>query len=789
MIAASLKLSRFILIVFSATWFAHGTERPLEGKEIFQQRCAKCHGREGQGVKSKYNDRLEGNLTLSKLTRYIERNMPDDDPGSCTGKQAEAVARYVHESFYSRAARARKHPARIELVRLTNKQYLTSVADLLGHFTGAEQPPATNHGLKATYHNSRHLDEKTAFERVDPRIEFDWAEASPDKEHGTNEFSIEWRGSLIADETGEFEFMVNTPNGVRFWLNDPDEPAIDAWVSSGQATEHCVTMRLLGGRVYPIKLNLFKYKDKRASISLEWKPPHGTQRVIPARNLLTSPSNPTFVVSTSFPADDSSLGYERGAGISKAWDEATTQAAIEVAGYVVSKLDTLSHSKPMDKNRPEKVKAFSEELVATAFRRPLTEEQKRVLIANQFRKTAKTDDALKRVVVLALKSPEFLYVGLNREHLDQFDIAERLSFTLWDSLPDRDLRKVAVEGRLKTEAQIAGQVQRMLTDERTRAKVQQFLQHWLQMDRTEPVPKDAALFPGFKPEIIADLRTSLNVFLEDTVWSGTADYRNLLLADYLSLNARLAEFYGATSNRVGELARLNEGTQGEFDNDDFVRVRLEGEQRSGVLTHPYLLSAFSYQKLTSPIHRGVFLTRNIVGRSLKPPPMAMNFNDGEFAPSLTMREKVTQLTKPQACQSCHSVINPLGFSLESFDAVGRFRNLENDQPVNASSEYVSDDGETVRLSSARDIAEFAVRSDQAQNAFIEQMFHFMVKQPIGAFGPDVTDKLRTGFVASEFNVQRLLSEIATIAAGGPELTERAGGRLRPVTASPATSGR
>jgi hypothetical protein len=309
------------------------------------------------------------------------------------------------------------------------------------------------------------------------------------------------------------------------------------------------------------------------------------------------------------------------------------------------------------------------------------------------------------------------------------------------------------------------------------------------MDRTEPVPKDAALFPGFKPEIIADLRTSLNVFLEDTVWSGTADYRNLLLADYLSLNARLAEFYGATSNRVGELARLNEGTQGEFDNDDFVRVRLEGEQRSGVLTHPYLLSAFSYQKLTSPIHRGVFLTRNIVGRSLKPPLMAMNFNDGEFAPSLTMREKVTQLTKPQACQSCHSVINPLGFSLESFDAVGRFRNLENDQPVNASSEYVSDDGETVRLSSARDIAEFAVRSDQAQNAFIEQMFHFMVKQPIGAFGPDVTDKLRTGFVASEFNVQRLLSEIATIAAGGPELTERAVGRLRPVTASPATSGR
>src|SRR5438445_12677173 len=116
------------------------------------------------------------------------------------------------------------------------------------------------------------------------------------------------------------------------------------------------------------------------------------------------------------------------------------------------------------------------------------------------------------------------------------------------------------------------------------------------------------------------------------------------------MNNRLAEFYGLNTNAT----------------DDFVKVTDDSQKRSGVLTHPCLLAAFSYQKLTSPIHRGVFLTRNIVGRGLRPPPMAMTFKDADFGPNLTMREKVSQLTRPEACQGCHSVINPLRFSLEQF---------------------------------------------------------------------------------------------------------------------------
>jgi len=500
--------------------------------------------------------------------------------------------------------------------------------------------------------------------------------------------------------------------------------------------------------VYPLRLDYFKFKEKTAAISLQWKPPHGTQEPVPARNLSTGSVTPTMVITTPFPPDDSSVGYERGVAVSKAWDDAATQTAVEVANYVIQHLDRLSDSKSTDTNRAGKVEAFCSEFVTTAFRRPLSEAQKRLFVSAHFKKAGKAEDAIKRVVLLTLKSPRFLYLGLEDAKPDEFVVAERLSFGLWDSLPDRELIQAAAAGRLHTREQVVQQADRMLGDPRARAKVQYFLHHWLQMDHVENLSKDDKLYPGFTPEIIGDLRTSLDVFLEDAVWNGPSDYRQLLLADYLYVNDRLAKFYGLETNTA----------------DDFVKVEFDPKQRSGVVTHPYLLAAFSYQKSTSPIHRGVFLTRNIVGRALKPPPMAMTFKDEAFAPDLTMREKVAELTRSQACQTCHSVINPLGFSLEHYDAVGRFRTSEGDRPIDSVSNYTTDEGETIRLTGARDLAQFAAGSEQAQNAFIEQLFNQIVKQPMLAYGPNVLNHLRQSFVESGFNVKKLLVDIVTTSA-------------------------
>lgn len=726
-----------------------GAQPDSQGRDVYRQHCAKCHGKNGEGVKGKYDDALHGDWSIEKLARVIDKTMPEDDPDKCDRVQSEAVARYIHDAFYSREARARNHPARIELVRLTNRQYVNTVADLLRHFGEGDETKTEERGLRATYCGARGFTKKIE-ERVEAPIAFDYGTNSPFPEKtGTNGFSMQWRGSLLAEETGVYEFAIQTPNGTRFWLNDEDKPLIDGSVSSGQFSEHKATLRLIGGRRYPLRLEFFKErKDKTASVGLQWKPPHGAQETIPRRNLSPARALPTFVVTTAFPPDDSSMGYERGIAVSKAWDEATTQAGIEVANHILQNLDRFSRSQPGATNRAARVQSFCEEFTSLAFRRPLSVLQKRDYVANQFKSAPNLEDAVKRVVLLTLKSPRFLYLGLDSARLDDFEIAARLSFGLWDSLPDGELVKLASQKKLGTRDEVRQQARRMLGDARTKAKVHYFLHRWLQMNQAEDLSKDAKLYPGFTPEIIADLRTSLNLFLDDVVWSKSSDYRRLLLEDDLFVNNRLAEFYGVSTNAT----------------DDFVKVSLDPKERSGVVTHPYLLAAFSYQKSSSPIHRGVFLTRNIVGRALKSPPIAVAFNESEFSPNLTMREKVAELTRSTACQSCHSVINPLGFSLEHYDAVGRFRTKEGDRPIDAASEYTTDDGKTVKLRGARDVAEFAASSEHAQNAFVEQLFHQVVKQPLLAYGSDTPARLRAAFVESGFNIQNLLVDIATVAA-------------------------
>src|SRR5207302_627751 len=209
-----------------------GAEQNKQGREIFRQLCVKCHGRNGEGVKGKYDDALRGDWAIEKLSRYIDKNMPDDAPEKCKGPDAEAVARYIYDAFYSREARLRNHPPRVELVRLTNRQYLNTIADLIKHFTDSDGTVAGERGLRASYYSSRNFNrDSKVFERVDRQVNFDFGEGNPDQVPiGTNGFSMQWRGSLIADETGDYEFILKTPNGARLWVNDEDQTLIDAWV-------------------------------------------------------------------------------------------------------------------------------------------------------------------------------------------------------------------------------------------------------------------------------------------------------------------------------------------------------------------------------------------------------------------------------------------------------------------------------------------------------------------------------------------------------------------------------
>lgn len=750
---------------------AAGPEHP--GKAIYQKLCVECHGDRGQGVEGEYDDALTGERSLEALAREIERTMPEDDPKACVGEDAKQVAAYIYDAFYSPAAQARNDPPRKDLARLTIPQFRHSVMDLLGRFrmgAGFDRPEAGELGLKGAYRGFEPLKPgdklpkgiasqrakgraKHNFERVDAQIAFHFGEESPEPgKMGTDEFRLEWSGCVIAPETGVYEFAVKTENGFRLWINDDDEgdPLIDGWVSAGpQVREEKKTIFLLGGRAYMLRLEHFKFQEKTSSIELWWKPPHGIAEIIPARVLRTERPRELMIVSNEFPPDDSSGGYPRGTTISKAWDQAVTEAAIATAEHVVDSLDELTRSKAGAPDRDARLREFALAFVEAAFRRPLAEEQKQTIVEAQFKAAKTPETAVKRVMMLALKSPEFLYPGLrDGEKGDDYDVAARLALTLWDSLPDKKLSQAAAAGKLRTSEEIRSEARRMIADPRAREKLRGFFHHWLEMERAEGASKDPKLFPDFTPALLADLRESLMGFIDQVVWSGRSDYRELLQADYLLLNERLGKFYGKP-----------------VTGEEFQRVSFDPRQRAGVVTHPYLLASLAYTKHSSPIHRGVFLTRNIVGMSLKPPMKAVVFEDSHFNPKLTMREKVTELTRSGGCMACHRLINPLGFSLENFDAVGRWRAEDNNKPVNPVGEFANNEGKTVRLTGPRDIVNYVAANPSGHRAFIRHLFHHLVKQEPGAYGIATLDKLQRDFAASGCHIQKLLVEIALVAAG------------------------
>lgn len=758
------------------------------GAEIYRNLCVDCHGDKGQGVPNKSDEPLYGERSVHSLAKLIDKTMPDDAPEKCVGEDARKVALYIYDAFYSPMARAKLNPPKRDFVRLTNRQFRESVADLIGSFTPASTP-GEGTGLRARYFDSDGMNKRSRqkVERQDRAVDFDFGELSPTDDPTAvlppefigppapppaangepmkrDQFSIEWQGSLLAPETGWYEFRIRTRNGVRLYLNADlaegdnnrrDDSAakratatIDGWVTTGQdIRDESARIFLLGGRAYPLKLDYFKFKEKLGYVRFEWKPPHGVWDVLAAPYLSPAPASRVAIVTTEFPPDDSSVGYDRGTSVSKDWHEATTRAALEMAEHVLSRIQRLTDVKPDSPDRLEKLRAFVTTFAERAFRHPLEDNQRQLYVERPFADGVAPDVGLKRAVLLILKSPRFLYPELDEKPGD-FAVAAHLAITLWDSIPDANLRVFAARGELRTPEQIRAQAERMVQDPRTKAKVTDFFHHWLAMQEAEDLSKDANAYPGFSPELVADLRRSLELFVEKVMWSENSDFRQLILADTMMLNERLAKFYGVSGPKGSE----------------FVPVKFDASQRAGIITHPFILSMHSYHKSSSPIHRGVFLTRNILGRFLKPPPQATEFKDDRFDPSLTMREKVTQITNKTACMGCHVTINPLGFALENFDAVGRFRTTDANKPIDAASDYLTSDGETVHLTGPRDLAQHTAESEDARRGFVRQMFHYMIKQPTVTYGGETLERLDGNFVANNTNMNKLLIDIATTAA-------------------------
>ncbi|AIE85666.1 hypothetical protein OP10G_2298 [Fimbriimonas ginsengisoli Gsoil 348] len=732
--------------------------KPIDGAKIFEQQCAPCHGDKGQGGKG-FSKPLVGNRSLAELTKFISQSMPPG-PKKCPAPDAAKVAAYIYKTFYSPLAQERNRPARVTLSRLTVRQFRNAVADLVGG-SRPVVPAEAGRGLRGEYFKARDLQAKDrVIDRVDPEVKFDFGTDGPEPgKFDPRYFSTVWQGSVLAPDTGEYEFVVRSDQAVRLWVNGYKEPLIDAFVRSKTDVEFKASITLLGGRAYPIRLEFSKATQgvdepekqkakpvQRASVSLLWTRPKHATETIPSRCLFPELSPETYVVTTPFPADDRSIGYERGNSVSKEWDDATTAAALETAAYVASHLTNLSGIQETDPKRKERLIGFCHDFVERAFRRPLSPEIEATYITKQFAATPDLEMAVKRVVLLALQSPRFLYREIGAGKTDSYLTASQLAFELWDTLPDPELRRAAEHNELTTPEQLEKQTERMANDPRAWTKLRDFLMLWLKVDEVPDIVKSAKRFPGFDATTASDLRTSLELFLENKARSKESDYRELMLSRTEFLNGSLAKWYGA-----------NLPPDAPFQ-------PVEVDQRSGVITQPYLLARFAYLDNSSPIHRGVLIVRNLLGRTLNPPPSAFAPLAPSLHPDLTTRQRVALQTKPAMCNTCHGIINPLGFTLEKFDAIGRLRDAENGKPIDATGSYLSRSGTVVKFSGADELAKYLATSDEAHSAFVEKLFVHLVKQPPLAYGPKTLPKLQSEFAENQYSIRKLMVRIAVATA-------------------------
>ncbi len=320
-------------------------------------------------------------------------------------------------------------------------------------------------------------------------------------------------------------------------------------------------------------------------------------------------------------------------------------------------------------------------LMRRAYRRPVTAGDLEVPL--KFYREARKDGGFEAGIEMALRavlvSPEFLFrveqdpAGVAPQtayRISDLELASRLSFFLWSSIPDDELLDAAIGGKLHTPAVLEQQARRLLADARARVLVSNFAEQWLYLRNLASTTPDMRLFPDFDDNLRQAFRQETELFFESLLREDRS-VLDLLRANYTFVNQRLAKHYGIPNVYGSRFRRITFGS---------------GSERGGLLRQGSVLTVTSYATRTSPVIRGKWILTNILGEA-PPPPLpavpALKENSG-LGKTLSMRERMAEHRANPACSGCHQLMDPVGFSLENYDAVGRWRTAEESKPIDAS---------------------------------------------------------------------------------------------------------
>lgn len=391
-------------------------------------------------------------------------------------------------------------------------------------------------------------------------------------------------------------------------------------------------------------------------------------------------------------------------------------------------------------------------LAREAYRRPVTRREANNLVA--FVELVQDDggsfeEGIRLAVEALLVSPHFLFrVERDRAPSDSsaahkvnpFELATRLSYFLWSTMPDQELMQLADEGGLRNPEVLEAQVKRMLADEKSKGLVDNFAGQWLELRNLRLAYRDPETFPDFDRELRRAMERETQLFFT-TILSEDRSLLEFLDADYTFLNERLAKHYGIA------------GVEGE----NFRRVSLEGDQRGGLLAQGSFLTLTAHATRTSPVLRGLWVLENILGTPPPPPPPDVPpLPTQEGTIQGTMRERMEQHRADPTCASCHSRMDPIGFGLENYDAIGRWRTTEGEVAIDSSGTLPT--GEA--FSGPKELkALLLAQKDAFTHTLTKKMLTYALGRGLERYDRPAVDSIARAVAEDDYRFSRLVLEI------------------------------
>jgi hypothetical protein len=403
-----------------------------------------------------------------------------------------------------------------------------------------------------------------------------------------------------------------------------------------------------------------------------------------------------------------------------------------------------------------------------AYRRPLAATDT-TLLTNIFNVGKATDFAtgVRLVIETVLQSPQFLYrVEMGRAPvagdpsiavtdgsapnptrvvpLDDWEMASRLSYLIWGSMPDDALFAAATAGKLSSAADIAAQTQRMLKDPKAHDMVADFHNQWLGLGSISQLEKDATVYPAFTSTIAGLMQQETQTFLDDVVWTENGSLATYFTAPFTFVNGPLAQYYGMT------------GVTGSA----FAKAPLDGTHRGGLLTLGGFLSVQAKTNQTSPVQRGKFVREQLLCQQLPPPPPNIQIKPPALSATLTTRQRFAQHSADAACSPCHHLMDPVGLGFEAFDGAGIFRATENGQPVDSSGQVDNADPALAGpFTDAADLGQKLGKSSTVQACVTTQWFRYAYGRSETTADTCSMGTLAADFAAGGYKVQDLLAAL------------------------------